>query len=220
MPNEIDIYIPFAAGSDSTELRFALRSADAHLSNVRHIYLITSQLPDWYCGFHCPHSDDYTRSGKKEWNIINKIRNCAEGRFLFMNDDHFITSPHDATQFPNYWHGTLLTKRREVQNENPYRYTIGNTTRICGYDQPYFDIHCPMVMDAKIVRTMDMPQVNYGYCFKTMYARHAGLQGTEYSDMKCDLSFVPADRLWFSTTANCDTSRLIEMFPNKSRWEL
>lgn len=221
MQKEIDIYIPFATDSDSTELRYALRSVEANMTGVRDCYLITSSLPHWYRGCWELHGDDYTRPGRKEWNIINKIRNCARGTFLFMNDDHFIMSKHDATQFPNYAHGTLLSKRRDVANENPYRYTINNTMhRLGNQDQPYFDIHCPMVMDARQLRTMCLPDRNYGYCFKTMYAAHANLEPVMYADLKTDLSYIPEDRLWFSTVDRCDKTKLETLFPNKSRWEL
>lgn len=212
-----DIYIPFASGTRTDELRYCLRSIEKYLRNVGVIHIITTDdLPEFKDIYLLSHPDEH-KSGRKEWNIINKIRRNAMGRFLFMNDDHYLLSEYDANTFPNYYSGTIFDKLKICSTGNPYYHTISNTARSIGQYAKYFDIHCPMLMDARIINAIAWPDVNYGYCFKSVYASHAKVEGIEYHDYKGTL---PANRKWFSTHDNCGLEMLQTSFPNKSKYEI
>lgn len=219
--NKTDIYIPFASGTRTDELRYCLRSIEKYLHNVGHIYIITSDTLPEFTNITRIFERDEHKSGRKEWNIINKIRRNATGKFLFMNDDHFLLSPYDAGSFPNYYSGTIFDKLKTCSISNPYRHTISNTARSIGQYAKYFDIHCPMLMDASILHGINFPDVNYGYCFKSVYASHAKVEGVEYADWKSYSAPDKRDnRKWFSVHDNVSLVDLQYIFPNKSKYEL
>lgn len=213
-----NIYIPFAADTRTDELRYCLRSISQYLYNYGSINIITTDpLPEFTNITRIQHADDY-RSGRKEWNIIDKIRSNASGRFLFMNDDHFFLSEYDAGSFPNYYDGNILSKLNQCARDNPYRHTISNTARLIGQYEKYYDIHCPINMDMAIISKMWLANVNYGYCFKSVYAHYAEIEGIEHPD--CKIQYPMEDRKWFSTPENTDLKHLELLFPNKSKYEI
>lgn len=215
-----DIYIPFASGTRTDELRYCLRSIQQYLRNVGNINIITTDPLHEFTNITRIFEIDEHKSGRKEWNIINKIRRNATGKFLFMNDDHYLLSEYDAGSFPNYYSGTIFDKLKTCSISNPYRHTISNTSRSIGQYAKYFDIHCPMVMDASIINAITWPDVNYGYCFKSVYASHAKVEGVEYADCKNPVPIPLTQRKWFSTPDNIDLYYLYKTFPNKSKYEI
>ena len=214
MQSTIDIYIPFLSGSRTDELRYCLRSIQQYLTNVGNIYVISTGI---FPEFNIPviQHKDIDSPGRKEWNVIDKIRNCASGRFLFMNDDHYLLQQYNALEFPNYYSGTIFSKIQEVGNNNPYKHTLRSTARLIGQYAPYYDIHCPMIMDMDIIKDIWLANINYGFCWKTVYANAAGIEGIEMKDSKGTIR-AP----WFSTNEKVNLNELEQLYPLKSKYEL
>ena len=69
-----DIIIPLGTGSrfDDIELKFALRSVEKHLSNVRDVYVI-GNWPDWLRNSTVIKFEEKNLMIFKEKNICNKV---------------------------------------------------------------------------------------------------------------------------------------------------
>lgn len=170
------IVIPLGTGSrwNNTELRFALRSVEKHLTGYGDIFII-GEKPEWLQNvIHIP-ATDIEQTWAKERNIFNKIMlACDDPRvsddFLFMNDDHFLLRDYVAGEFPFYWDGSLT----DVMRVSQYKNTVANTVAQISEEVRYFDVHCPIVYNKMqflyAVDELDWSR-KYGYCIKTVYAQ-------------------------------------------------
>lgn len=232
-----DIIIPLGTGSrfDDIELKFALRSVEKHLSNVRDVYVI-GNWPDWLRNSTVIKFEEKNLMIFKEKNICNKVSvacslDNVSNDFLFMNDDHFLLADCDAATFPYYHCGPIVQK--VVDQYNPYRKVIRNTVQLVGDRANNFDCHCPILFNQEIffevMNKIDWEK-DYGYMMKTLYCHGAGIEGKYIPDVKINAELSVSDikgiiysRPWFSVgDAGLRTpmfSVLEELYPHKSKWE-
>lgn len=232
------IVIPLGTGSrhNNTELRFALRSVEKHLTGYGDVFIV-GEKPDWLRNcIHIPCQDYGDKTYDKERNIYTKIMAaCADDRvtddFLFMNDDHFLLQGYEAGNFPYYCQGWLS----EYMTVTDYKHTVRNMLKVFPDDTPYFDVHAPIVYNkAKFEAALSQLDWSwpFGYCIKTTYCNAVvGLQSVEYPDLKINqchtgtqIQRLIASRPWFSIGDRAFDGAiknvLQELYPRKSQYEL
>lgn len=232
------IIIPLGTGSrwNNTELRFALRSVEKHLTGYGDVFIV-GDLPDWCRNVeHIPCYDQGDKTYDKERNIYTKIMAaCNDERvtddFLFMNDDHFLLQDYEAGKFPYYCDGWLS----EFLTVTDYKHTVANTIEIYkDWHAVYFDIHCPIVYNKKIfeyyLSDLDWSK-RFGYCIKTIYCNSTiAFTAFDYPDLKIN-EVYSADQIrklitgrpWFSIGDRAREGGLLkvlqELYPKKSKYE-
>lgn len=231
------IVLPLGTGSrwNNTELRYALRSVEKHLTGYGDVFII-GEKPDWLRNvIHLPCPDYGDKTFDKEHNIYCKIMAaCADDRvtedFLFMNDDHFLMQDYEAGKFPYYCYGWL----NEYMTVTDYKHTVKNTAQVLPENGPYFDIHCPVLYN----KYQFMHNLNgldwenpFGYCIKTLFCNSIlGLKATEYPDLKINeihtaaqIHKLIAGRAWFSIGDRAREGGLLrvlnDFYPHKSKYE-
>lgn len=231
------IIIPLGTGSrwNNTELRFALRSIEKHLTEYGDVFII-GEYPSWLQNcIHIP-ATDIEQTWAKERNIFNKIMlACEDPRvtddFMFMNDDHFLLQDYVANQFPFYYDG-LLSEKLTVTD---YKHTVKNTHEwFLGAPVDYLDIHCPILYNKKkfewCVPMADWSKP-YGYCIKSVYTYINGFVGSpRCPDLKinqplpyAEIIKLIAGRPWFSigdAARQGDMLQVLEdLYSVKSKYE-
>lgn len=184
----VDIVIPLNKSSrwQDNELKYALRSVEKFLRNHGRVFIV-GDLPKWTIQnvIHIPAHD--TKYPAK--SIMQKVLlACKDERvsdtFLFMNDDHFITTPMDADTFPYFHKGPLANS---LKNRTDYLYTVKNTLMRIGGDAKDFDIHTPIRYDKNaFIDTMTHFdwEVPHGYCIKSIYCATTGITGQQLDEGK------------------------------------
>lgn len=237
MDMNTSIVIPLGNGShwNNTELRFALRSVEKHLSGHGDIFIV-GEKPEWLRNVvHIPFDEGFApQSHEKERNIFNKIMAaCGDERvsdsFLFMNDDHFLLTGYQADHFPLYYQGRI----GEFLTVTDYKHTVYNTVKAVTSDNPvYTDVHCPIIYNKEKFRALSRYDwsVKFGYCIKTLYCHHWGQVFTKCTDLKINEP-CPYDKLWeltrgrhwFSIGDQAQEGELLqllkEFYPHKSIYE-
>jgi hypothetical protein len=208
----MNLVIPLRNNGDFNQLRFALRSITAH-HNITNCIIIGGK-PTWYTGKHINHNE-YTPDFK-EANIRDKVLAAASiftGEFLFANDDHILLSPIDRI-----WNKGLLSEclNKRIGNGS-YTRCLRNTFEHYG-DVFNVDTHCPMMMNTDEVKRTNFEWPRFGIGFKTCYVQENKLQSEYMED--CKTSIIPTGRQWFSLTDNFPIKQLVELFPEKSIFEL
>lgn len=213
----MDVLIPLINGRGFYELRYALRSFEAHFKPDR--ILIVGGKPDWYKGEHLPFKDYGPIF--KEKNIFDKTVAGAEllsGDFYFCNDDHFVMAP--------YWglhhKGKMADNLRSRNRNGSYGRMMQNTIDIFGDHINNYDTHCPMVMNKAGLDKIKLDwSIHFGYGFKTSYVYSNGLDGDFYDDGKFNTIPREIKRPYFSTTESCTNLNYLQrLFPNKSKYEI
>lgn len=214
----MNIVIPLFIYKDCIELRYALRSL-RNLSNVDEVFIVSDRLPEWTQNVHLIQKSDMFGEHWKECNIFGKLLLAANvvTDFLYMNDDHYILQPFDASAFPIHHKGQLTSSNRLLSD--PYRQTISNTLQLYKTTMNY-DSHCPMNMTAEGVKRIAAPFIDwkkpYGYCMKTLYINANNLQGEYCHDWKIQHSAdIPTGLPYFSTHNRAMDSKMINRFENK-----
>ena len=244
----VDIVIPLGNGSSwhNNELMYCLRGIEKHLGNYRNIYII-GKKPEWLTKDIVDYPHDATGSAwdkfNHERNIYEKIKfacNLSEvsERFLFMNDDHFLTADTDAATYPYYYRFTLDEKITARTRPDAYAISMRNTRDLLPPGRRnYFDIHAPiMYRKEEFIRVNS--QVNWnkpmGYVIKSLYCNMLGIDGIVMSDLKMkgglkydDMKRKIANRHVFSIADSAinqpgqPLERLMnELYPEPSRWEV
>jgi hypothetical protein len=255
-----DILIPLGKGSrhQDFELRMCLRSIEKHLKGVGNIFLV-GEKPDWIKNvIHIPARDN-PNNWNRARNIYDKIMaGCStesvwylteEGQdniqiqhglsdnFLFVNDDHFLLTDYEASEFPYYHRGEFnLQELHDGGNMPQYKQTL-NTFKY-GFDDGYdFDVHCPILFNRNFFKTAfsQLPEKwpEHGilikshytnYCFDT--SKWVPCEDLKFSQplMKESIYQALEDRSWFSIGDRCLKSGamkevLQELYPNKSKYE-
>jgi hypothetical protein len=231
------IVIPLGTGSrwGNTELRYALRSVEKHLTGYGDIFII-GECPSFLQNVtHIP-ANDIEQTWAKEANIFRKIMvACEDPRvsddFLFMNDDHFLLQDYQANQFPFYYDGLLSDKMTVTE----YKHTVKNTHDwFLGAPVDYLDIHCPILYNKRKFEWC-LPLADwskpYGYCIKTAYCYINGfVSSPRCSDLKInqpltytEIMQLIAGRPWFSIGDAAREGEMLqvlqELYPNKSKFE-
>lgn len=238
----IDIVYPLGNGSkwNDNELRYSLRSVEKHLCGYRNIVIIGNK-PDWLTNVtHIPFEDVHrwkeTRIALKVLKVCNDER--VSNFFLFMNDDHFLTSEFQAYEFPYYRKETLATTAQKRRFNDAYRKSLVNTYMALtkkGHLTHNFDVHCPIVYNKELFIKMfyDYPEweeTNYGYVVKSMYCNTYKIEGELVRDLKigapCSFDLLGdliKDREFFSIgdkVVNVDFILFMEkLYPQKSIYE-
>lgn len=237
------IIIPLAANGfgsrwADTELKYCFRSIEKHLTGYGDIFLI-GHKPSWVQNvIHIPATDE-DQTFWKERNIYNKIFiACNDERvsedFLFMNDDHFLLKDYVAGGFPYYCYGAVADY---INHPTQYGNTVAHTLSIVPEYWPYFDVHCPIVYNKTVFKSLQEYDWSkkYGYCIKSLYMLakdKAGVnfQAIEHPDLKINevLGSQQIKRRidgahWFSMANRAREGGmgkvLDELYPNKSKYE-
>lgn len=235
MTESINVCIPYLdKGKNSNELRFALRSIEKYLTGYRDIWIVGS-MPAWATGLrHIPLSDS-SDPRNHERNIFRKCMAVWEneeigGKVLHYHADHLLLSDYVASEFPYYWHRTLLQGAQE--NQGAYRTTLIRTDKLLRsmmLPVKDFDCHCPIVYERKrfIEAFRGVEWREYGYGVKSIYANFWEIEGVQCTDLKLtgrrykDMQGRIEGRSWFSTgNSNPEIERFLSsLFPKKSRYE-
>jgi hypothetical protein len=185
------------------ELKYCLRGIEKFVEDPE--IIIIGDKPGWLQNVtHLPHADQ-REVQFKERNIFKKIL-LVKNDFLFFNDDHFLLKPFD---------------------KDTYHYS-GN---IYGDLDNYFR-HGPMFCEHKILSmltALDWSKA-WGYCVKSIYCFLAGINGTEYPDLKIrhapsyiEIKQRTKEREYFSTGDYAVNGNVIafldETYPHKSKFE-
>jgi hypothetical protein len=164
-----DIIIPLGRGStsDNAELRFLLRSIDAHLKNYGRVFLATDCAPDWL-------SDEVTvvevkdiYSDNKDANLHHKILKVLDkhdvGDFVFCADDNCFLQDIAAAAIPALangkarasFEGDSLSKwQRRVRNT--LEWADGQGAKL----EHHCECHCPQLFHGALLRER-LPKVDY-----------------------------------------------------------
>lgn len=243
---EVKGVVPIGSGSvwgDNEELRYALRSWEANLIGLGDIYVVGESLPKWSKGLNLLYfKEDNKLQEWKEFRIFSKVlAACKESSvsedFLFLNDDHFITKPIVASEFPYHYReeDMIDTVNKSVKNE-AWKTTIRNTREHLinkGLDVKMFDTHCPIIYNKFQFELLDMVDWSkpHGYGIKSLYANTTRISGSHYPDGKLFPSEVNkarieakiANRPYFSTSPIVPFAQqeiIMNLFPEKSRFEI
>lgn len=233
----IDIVIPLGNGSKwrNNELRYALRSIDKHLLNIRHV-VIVGELPKWCTNvIHIPAKD---KSGRKEYSIFSKIMAAVNDSrvsnpFIFSNDDIFFLKKISAYDMMFWYDNTL--QHWHNKSSGHYKGAIGNVINEARHNNLYTDIHAPIVYLKErmqhIERNVDWSRE---YVVKSLYTSFnffGDYQFEEMTDCKINASRTESEikaliknRLFFSVGdygINASMRKILfELFPEKSKFEL
>ena len=96
-------------------------------------------------------------------------------------DDVYLTRPWT---FENYKHKKLS----EIGKSKNWLKTIQNTIDLIG-DCESFETHCPIVYNSGKVKSLNIPEADYGYCVKTIYCNKFEIKGVESNDLKITKPF-------------------------------
>lgn len=235
----IDIVIPLDGALSfwgNNELRYCLRSIYKHLSGYRNIYLVGDKPDFIHNVIHISHTN---WPECKEANIHQKIlmacrRHEMSEDFLFLNDDHFLTSAFKATEFPFFYQGTLDKIIYERQALDTYKEALIHTYfELNDKSLPvkYFDVHTPILYNKiKFMIATSVDWANKQYVIKSLYANTFQIEGAEYMDAKIDTMPENFDeyikgKLMFSTGGGYSMGKKIlpyleKLYPEKSPWEV
>lgn len=237
----IDIVYPLGAGSkwNNNELRYSLRSVEKYLTAVRNVYIV-GDLPEWIQNVrHIPFQDTHRW---KETRIALKIMAaCKDPRvsnfFLFMNDDHFLQSYCQASEFPYLRKETLAATAQARRFNDDYRKSLVNSYMALTKNNHLaynFDVHCPIVYQKdrfeQMFKMYDWDETNYAFVIKSMYCNTFSISGQPVKDLKinnpCDiktLNEIVEGVPFFSIgdrAVNGDLLLLMEnLYPEKSIYE-
>lgn len=233
-----DLVYPLGTGSywNNNELRFSLRSVEKHLSNVDKVWIV-GILPSWLQNVnHIPYTDHIGKA--PDYNMMKKLRRVCEEvelseDFLYMNDDHYLQSDHDANDFPYYYHGTIeeYLKGRGLDGYGKRCRNTLNALQQKGNPEQrvnstnYYDIHYPIRFNKQLFKDKVVYAVNWqiphSFIIKSLYANQLELESVEVKDYKMN-TIPPAEAKVFSSFPHMkDPVKLYlnEQFPVQSKYE-
>ncbi len=190
----IDVVIPLGTGSeyDNFELRNCLRSIEQYLIGVKNVFII-GECPEWVQNvFYIPTYDNQNRKWKDR-NIYNKLLlACNDTRisedFLFFNDDHYLTKPVQADEFPYYYRERdMLRTIDAIKNDFPWTESLRNTRDYLvsnNCDVKMFDMHCPIIYNKEKLKVLEAVNwyKEYGYGIKSLYCNLNKIEGVLQKD--------------------------------------
>jgi len=218
------IYIPYKH-TPGEELKFCLRSIEKYLTGYEDVILITDEPPEWYKGNILFHKDI---SHRKQLNIISKLFEVKDDKFIMANDDHFLLKSLHINEIKNWYQGTLS---QALNNATGNYYSAINNTLAHFGNIKYFDIHTPAIFTREgIHRTFRLEWGDNEYVIKSSYFAQMGGESEEITDCKINRPMSKEaiqdkikDRTFFSTGNNGMRMQMIillnELYPEKSRYE-
>ena len=209
------IVIPLIQKDNYEELRYCLRAINKY--HPEESVLIIGGLPNWIKNIiHVKHGD-YSQIEFKARSIYEKIveafKHCDE--MLFFNDDHHILAAVDYLH-----HKGPMTIEGRHPNGTYARLLLNTLNKFPGTMD--YDTHCPIWYEKDAFKELSQLDWTkpYGYGIKTSYCNLNNINGTYYPDLKFKTTIGDiADRLYFSTSDDCNLSTLELLYPNKSKFE-
>lgn len=178
----IDIVIPLRTEllpTVYTELKYALRSIEKHLTGKGRIFII-GVCPTWLNLQHA----DYIPFEEKDWfrgltrNIHNKLKLACtlpqiSENFLYFNDDHFLLQDIDANPFPYFHNGPEFGGKGQYRKATiPDTLAMLKEKRKDVVSPNNYDTHTPILINKQMyldtVGTLNWKK-DFGYCIKTSY---------------------------------------------------
>lgn len=244
--NRVDVIIPLGdnpSKNNNLELRFALRSIEKNLLDVRYVYIVTEKLPDWVDDVVHVKCSDLLKHNK-DGNIINKVLAALENtneqhidvldNFVFMADDNILAKPMSSEDIGYYHLGTL--EKKKFDDSNAWHMKLLNGySKLKEEGKPVWnwESHCPVVMEKyKFINVYRMMYPEFeddgaGYTIYTMYFNNympkvfsstKGVKST-FEDKKIvadESKFMGYNDQGFTE----EVKKLIKnMFPKPSRYE-
>lgn len=208
------------------ELRFSLRSAEKHLQ-FDGVFLV-GERPDWLKNV------DYIENhpdGCKANRIMQNLKLLCklDEDFIFVNDDYFFLKPLTI----GYYHKGEIREHMEViKTGDYYRHLLATECALKkkGFDTKHFDVHYPIVYNAKkLLEVIDMYDWNIpdGYTMKSLYCNTLGIEGSYKEDCKAykkeNWPLWTRGKEMFSTSdTNFDKECqkfLLNLYPEPSKFE-
>lgn len=227
----MNIYIPYKH-KDGEELRYALRSIEKNLTGYDEVFLIGDKWPDWYNWANRAvvlYPDTYPNvRGRRQFNIMSKMAQVPDEKFIMWNDDHFLLKPLHVNEIKNWYEGTL--KEALAEARGVYYEAVKNTCDHFGGDNRHYDVHTPCIFTNEQIRmVLNLQWGKWDYIIKS--AAFHKEEGEEMKDLKIKIAVskeaiehLTKDRLFLSTGAAGFKQQmkefLNERFPNKSKYEL
>lgn len=239
----IDIVIPLGNGSlwENNELRYALRSIEKHVKEIRDVYLI-GEKPS-FLNDEIKHIPIEDKSDIPSKNILNKILKATitkdiSSTFLFTNDDIFFTRDINAVDYPFYYHEDLRWNIERTHYQNWYKDYLNETLVALDmeYETKNFDTHFPIRYNKVLFNNVYQQwkeewDDNKKLLIKSLYCNTLGVNGFNKEDLKFKgfisyeaLKQLTKDRDCFSigdTVITDDFKKFInELFLDKSKYEI
>ena len=239
----IDIVYVLGNGSpwNNNEIRFSLRSIEKNVKGFRNIYVI-GHHETWFRNIiHIPAEDPLENNA--DGNIILKVLKACEQKdlsdnFLFINDDHIIIKPVEASDIPPYQKGNMAEFNDQYWNLNFWRGRLKRTYEILsskGYPTMHFDCHTPIIFNKnafqKVINQFRFSD-DIGYTMKSLYGNvmypdAPGLNGEKKTIFDHLTVKQIRDRLNNAMILSFNDSGLngglkeylIETFPDRSKYE-
>jgi hypothetical protein len=240
----MDIVIPVIKHDlfNHVELRYTLRSIEKYLTGFADVWII-GHAPTWCKGVY--HLDfPWYGPERPNFNIRDKLLHAANEErisdyFLYFNDDHILTKPADAKNYPDYYDG-YLGDRVYKENQTPYNEIVENTHKMLRWRPSalYYDVHTPIAINKNDFLSImaSMAWHPPGYIIKSIYRNQVVHRPPRHKNEKVkDLKVIrPIDNpnKWhqlmtevpvISTDAGainaCFRQVMEEVFPQKSNFE-
>lgn len=206
----IDVVYVLGTGShfNNFELKMSLRAVEKNLSGFNKVWIV-GEYPEWIQNVnHIPFPDEAGRPS--DYNIMRKVSAACEHpevseNFLFINDDHFIMQPFEASTFP-YFCEPSLEKYLYRRGNDTYALRAKNTLKYLqskSLPTKHFDIHYPIIYNKSLFLEHVTKAVDWNkqaYVIKSMYANTLKIEGVEAVDYKIGRTLPPEDVKVFSTT--------------------
>jgi hypothetical protein len=226
--------------TNNEELRISLRSVDAFGHNLRKIWIVTDNKPDWVTNIgHIKCPDTYNNC--KDANLINKIlAACSHpevcDRFIFMSDDQVLNC-HIALNTISPSFNPRGIDHFDPNNGNKWAKRMYNTLKYIenrgGDASVNWDSHCPQPIDKrKFMEIMfTLPYTTLpGMCINTAYFGNKlepaiiaqSMVKTTFETSPEGVITLDKQFIGYNDTGYRSGLRekLLEKFPNKSKYEI
>lgn len=215
---DILYYIGDGSMRGNDELRYSLRSIDAHCKDVDRVFIVGNK-PAFLKDVEYIWVDDI--KGKWWKNAFRKTKAAIEAgiseNFLLMNDDFYMLKDFECSTYPVYHKGDIPS-----EPANDYQKVIVNTRKVLereGKPFKHYGVHCPIVINGKkyleLEKYFDEPvsaRCLYGNLF---------CKGLKTADNKSTTLKDAKQKCFSSNNWMADNvfNELKKLFPNPSRWE-
>lgn len=228
----LPIVIPFAESKDGIELRYTLRSIQAHYGTPE-IFLV-GDLPKWIKGInHLPFIQDPLQCRNK--NVMQKLllaANTLNSDFIRWSDDIFALSP--VTSIPYYSQGTMMEASLKCGVlKAKFRLAINNTMKQVGVTAPFFDVHTPCPIHHESFKEFCAStkwEYYNSHVLRSYYYNYIKAIPEPFIDLKIvkerslsEFDDLCKERLFISVgddvVNGCFRKWIDNLFPEKSMWE-
>jgi hypothetical protein len=215
---DILYYIGSGSRHNNDELRYSLRSLDAHCKDVDKVWIVGNK-PRFLVNCEYVWVEDI----KGEWwkNAFLKTKAAIDAGiskvFLLMNDDFFMLKDFTAKDYPCYHKGDI-----PETSTSKYYDVICNTRKVLereGYPFKHYGVHCPMVINGENYLTLEK-YYNEPVSARCLYG-NIFCKGIKTTDNKSQ-ELKNAKSKCFSSKEFAQEGvfeELNKLFPNPSRWE-